>query len=116
LAERVEEWTAHDADVSTLLAAFNRGEALTKEQGRTRYGIPERRFRAAVSKLRDQGEPIVSWSQEGSTYRMARDAAEADQFLATELIPRIRELERRVRHIRMGMRVRFGANQQRLIE
>lgn len=111
-----EQWTALDCDVVVLLDAFNRGEALTKDLGLQRYGIPERRFRAAVSKLRDIGEPIVSWSQEGSTYRMARDAAEADRFLETELVPRIRELERRVRHIRIGMKVRFGAYQQRLIE
>lgn len=113
--ERAEYATAKDADVNILLSAFERGEAFTKERAKHELGIPDRRFRAAVAKLREQGEPIVSWSEEGSTYRMAHDAEEAHRFIDTELVPRIRHLERQARHIRIGIPVRFKVRQQQLI-
>ena len=115
MTERSEYATAHDADVNVLLAAFERGQSFTKEQAKNELGIPDRRFRAAVAKLREQGEPIVSWSEEGSVYRMARDAEEAHRFIDSELIPRIRHLERQARHIRIGIPVKFKVNHQQLI-
>jgi len=115
MSERTEYSTAHDGDVNVLLAAFEAGRALTKQRAQNEFGIPERRFRAAVAKLREQGEPIVSWSEEGSAYRMAKDAAEAELFIERELLPRIRHLERQVRHIRIGIPVKFKVTQQQLI-
>lgn len=112
---RSEHLTVTEEDVNVLLKAFNVGRALTKEEGRALYGIPERRFRAAVARLREQGEPIVSWSEEGSTYRMAKDADEAERFINSELLPRIRHLDRQVRNIRIGLPVRFKVHQARLI-
>jgi hypothetical protein len=115
MTDRSEYATAKDGDVLILLSQFEKGVAFTKEQALRDLGIPDRRFRAAVAKLREQGEPIVSWSEEGSTYRMARDAQEAERFIDQELLPRIRHLERQARHIRIGIGVRFKVHQERLI-
>jgi hypothetical protein len=115
VSERTEYATAKDTDVNILLRAFERGQSFTKDQAKNELGIPDRRFRAAVAQLREQGEPIVSWSEEGSVYRMARDAEEAHRFVDTELVPRIRHLERQARHIRIGIPVRFKISQGTLL-
>jgi len=120
MTDRTAYATALDHDTDVLLRAFNarhatKADGLTKAEAARLYDIPERRFRAAVAKLREQGEPIVSWSEEGSTYRMARDAAEAERFIDTELLPRIGHLQRQVRNIRIGIPVRFKVHQERLI-
>lgn len=104
--------TRDDADV--LRAAFDRGDELTKEVAQARYGWGDRRFRSIVEALRDEGYPVVSFSEHGSTYRKAASAAEADRFVDEELVPRIRKLERRARRIRESKPIYFGV-QQRLI-
>lgn len=88
------------ADVAVLRHSLEHGAAWTKTQAEQSLGIPERRFRAAVAALRAEGYPVVSWSEEGSTYRKARDRAEVDRFIDTELIPRMRKLEFEARSMR----------------
>jgi hypothetical protein len=71
----------HEDDVALLRGVFDRGARLTKPEARARYGIEERRFRAAVSELRRRGYPVVSFSEQGNTYRKAVDVQELDHFI-----------------------------------
>jgi len=66
---------------------------LTKDEARRRWGLPERRFRAAVSEMRLRGYAVVSHSSEGSRYRMARSYAEVQEFVESEVRSRARVLE-----------------------
>lgn len=86
--------------------------SLTKEQARARYGLPERRFRAAISELRLRGVPLVAFSTEGSVYRLARTEAEATEFVEAELLSRARVLEQQARAIRDHLAERFGEAEQ----
>lgn len=115
MSERAAYATAKTEDVERLRASFESGSEWTKDLAHHHFGWNERRFRAAVEALRDEGMPIVSWSEKDSTYRMARDAAEADRFVDTELVPRIRKLERRARRIRESKSRYFTTHQQQLI-
>jgi DNA-binding transcriptional regulator PaaX len=114
VTDRSDYATASQADVAVLRDAFTEGKEITKDFAADVLGIPERRMRAAVAELRDEGMPIVSFSDADSTYHLARDAAEADRFIDTELVPRIRKLERRARRIRENKH-RWLDQQQQLI-
>jgi hypothetical protein len=94
--DRTDYATARPRDVALLAALFSEGRALTKDVGRTRYGIAERRFRAAVAALRLTGMPIVSFSEPGSTYHLAHDEGELDHFI-NEIRSRRDELDAVVR-------------------
>jgi hypothetical protein len=115
MTDRIEYATAKDRDVDRLRASLDRGAAWTKEQAAMTLEIPERRFRAAIAVLRAQGYPVVSWSEEGSTYRKAKDITELDRFIDSELLPRVRKLEREARAMRTHGRAYFVVKQQQLI-
>lgn len=115
MTDRAEYATAKEADVARVRDLFDKGAALTKERAVAIHGIPERRFRAAVAALRAAGYPVVSWSEEGSTYRKARDIAELDLFIDSELLPRMRKLEREARAMRTFGRDHFRTTQPTLI-
>lgn len=115
MSERAQYATAKQSDVAVLRTAFDRWQRLTKDEAEKAYGIPERRFRAAVAALRAEGYPVVSWSSEGSTYRKARDIAELDLFLDSEILPRIRKLEREARAMRTNGRDHYRTTQPTLI-
>jgi hypothetical protein len=115
MTDRIEYATAKERDVEVLRASFDRGAAWTKEQAAVTLEIPERRFRAAVAVLRAAGYPVVSWSEEGSVYRKALDIRELDRFIDSELLPRVRKLEREARAMRTQGRTYFVVKQQQLI-
>lgn len=119
--DRQQYATAREADVEVLRESFERGDVWTKVRERDLVvctggaELPDRRFRAAVAALRDEGTPIVSWSEEGSAYRLARSLEEADRFVDHELIPRFRKLERQARRIREKSRTYFNVTQPTLL-
>ena len=113
--ERSEYAQAQPRDVALLKVLLLEGKELTKEIALSRYRIPSRRMRAAISDLRRQGMPIVSYSAAGSTYRMARDEREAEDFVRTELMSRATDLLEQSRQIRSHARDYFQPIQQQLI-
>jgi hypothetical protein len=111
VSSRTEYATALESDVVAIQGAFEAGQQLTKDDASRIYRIPERRFRAAVAAMRANGYPVVSWSEEGSTYRKAKDIAELDLFIDSELLPRMRKLEREARAMRTRGRDHFNPTQ-----
>lgn len=79
-------------DIERVREALERGGELDKRAAFATMKIPERRFRKAVSSLRAEGYPVVSWSERGSRYRKAIDQAELDTFIASEIDSRIADL------------------------
>jgi len=114
--DRSEFFDARPRDVA-LLKALLVGERreLTKAIALERYRIPPRRMRAAISELRRQGVPIVSFSAAGSTYRLAHSEAEAEAFVAAEVMSRATDLLEQARQIRGHARDYFQPIQPRLI-
>jgi hypothetical protein len=112
---RADAGQAQPRDVALLKALLLEGKELTKELVLNRYRIPGRRMRAAISDLRRQGMPIVSFSAAGSTYRMARDEREAEDFVRSELMSRATDLLEQSRAIRAHAREFFQPIQPRLI-
>lgn len=104
--------TPRRADVDVLRDLFIAGRELTKDEAWQRHRIGPRQFRAAVSALRLAGVPIVSSSSEGSVYRLARSASEAEEFVEREIVSRSRVLEQQARAIRDHSRAYFGAGEQ----
>lgn len=98
-------------DLDRLRDSFEAGAEWTKDEAARILDIPERRFRACVSELREQGVPIVSTSERGSVYRMARTRDEAIDFVDRELMSRIHDIERQVRAIHQGMDKHFPTTQ-----
>lgn len=89
-----------EGDVLKLRDSFEAGSEWTKDAAAVHFDMSERRFRAAVAALRATGYPVVSYSEEGSTYRKAKDVREVDHFIDTELLPRMRKLEAEARAMR----------------
>lgn len=100
MTTRAEYATAKEGDVARLRDAFEQGRAFTKEHAREDFGIAERPFRAAVAELRAQGYPVISSSDASSTYRKAKDRAELDRFIQSEVNSRRMQLERQERALR----------------
>lgn len=96
--------TASRRDIVQLREAFERGGEMTKEVAAKTLKIPERRFRAAVSALRHEGYPVVSFSEKRSKYRKAIDDAELDEFIRTELESRAFDELAQVKALRDGRR------------
>jgi len=101
-------------DVSRLRESLERGAELTKADANRMWGWHERKFRATVSRLREEGYPVVSWDEQGSRYRKAHDRAELEKFLDTVLLSRVRDLETQIRVLREGAERHFGSDQLRL--
>lgn len=102
-------------DVGVLRIAFDGGECLTKTEGLAIYGIPDRRFRAAVSSLRHEGYPVIAQSDGGSTYRKARTEAELDIFIRSEIDSRAMDLLAQSKALRTKARDWFPPEQLRLV-
>lgn len=103
---------ARHRDVEVVRVLLEEGRELTKEETRRRWGVPERRFRAAVSALRLEGYPVISGSTEGSTYRKAISMTELDSFIDAELVSRTRVLEQQIRELRQSAPRHFGVSEQ----
>ena len=101
-----------ERDVQIVRILLEEGRALSKDEVRSRWGLPERRFRAAVSALRIEGYPVISDSTEGSTYRKARNEDELERFIAGELVSRTRVLEQQIRALRESAPRYFGVSEQ----
>lgn len=104
--------TAQRSDVDVLRDVFDTGRAIAKAEVWDRYRMNERRFRAAVSALRSSGYPVIADSAEGSTYRKARNASEAEAFVAREIESRARSLEEQARAIRDHLGEHYGPAEQ----
>lgn len=112
---RSEFATARPRDVALLKVLFSEGRELTKEIALNRYRVPPRRMRAAVAELRRQGMPVVSFSTAGSTYRLAHSEAEAEAFVASEVMSRATDLLEQARQIRAHAREWFAPIQPQLL-
>jgi hypothetical protein len=116
VSERSDYAQAEIDDVHRLELAFEHGAELTKDLAKKTMGIPERRFRAAVSELRRRSYPVVSFSEQASTYRKAVNVQELERFIDSELVTRAREIEQRIRALReRASSWRSEGPQQRLI-
>ena len=113
--DRAQFATSFEGDVDYLRRCFDEGHEITKGDATSAHGIPERRFRAAIAQLRADGYPVVSWSEQGSVYRKASDVAEMSRFIDTELVPRIRKLEREARAMRTNGPTYYRVHQPALI-
>jgi len=108
-----ERGAPRERDVRVLeVLLVDEKRELTKDEARRRWGLPDRRFRAAVSELRLRGVPIVAMSSEGSTYRLAKTEQEAEAFVESEILSRARVLEAQARAIREHLAERFGVAEQ----
>lgn len=99
--------TKNEEHIALLRGVFDRGARLTKAEARARYGIGERQFRASVSALREQGYPVVSSSEEGSTYRKARSESELEVFIHAEIDSRAMDLLAQSKALRARARDHF---------
>ena len=115
LVDRSEFATARPRDVALLKVLLEEGRELTKAVALEKYRIPARRMRAAISELRRQGYPVISHSSAGSTYRRARSEAEAEAFVASEVMSRATDLLEQARAIRAHARSFFAPIQPELI-
>jgi hypothetical protein len=98
-------------DVTRLRLSFDEGTAWTKDAALRQWGWADRRFRATVSRLREEGYPVISVSEQGSVYRRAANRAELEQFIDRELLSRTRDLEAQIRALRDGADKHFGPDQ-----
>jgi hypothetical protein len=114
--DRSEFADARPRDVALLKSLLvTEKRELTKAIALDRYRIPPRRMRAAIAELRRQGVPVVSFSTAGSTYRLAASEAEAETFVASELMSRASDLLEQSRAIRAHAREFFQPIQPQLI-
>jgi len=115
MKQRAEYTVAKQEDIEVLRQSLDTGAEWTKESWRAVMGWNERRFRATVAALREIGYPVISTSEQGSTYRKAWSEAELEDFIRRELLSRIRHLDYQVSALRSGALHYFGPSQQRLI-
>jgi hypothetical protein len=92
----IEYGKARPHDVALVRTLLEEGRELQKTDVAKRWHIPDRRFRAAVAALRIVGVPVVSFSEAGSTYRLAKDVDELEHFI-NEIRSRRAELDAIVR-------------------
>lgn len=89
---RTENATAAEDTVARVRELLDGGAEIVRAEVRAVLDMDERKFRAAVSMLRRRGYPVVSSSEQGSTYRKARSREELEAFIARELRPRAIDL------------------------
>jgi hypothetical protein len=106
---------AQPIDVRLVRTLLDEGRSLQKAEVKRRWGIEPRKFRAAISELRRQGYPVVSWSTAGSVYRKAHDEAELEAFLKAEILSRATDLFTQATAMRRDARAHFEPIQQQLI-
>lgn len=92
MAARREYATAAADAVARVRVLLDAGGEIVRAEVRAVLDMDERKFRAAVSELRRGGYPVISSSEQGSTYRKARSREELDAFIARELRPRAVDL------------------------
>ena len=89
---RKEYATAAEDTVARVRELLDGGAEIVRADVRAVLDMDERKFRAAVSILRRRGYPVISSSEQGSTYRKARSREELEAFIARELRPRAIDL------------------------
>ena len=91
-------FTTRQAEIIRLLGFHvGRERAMTKyrlldELARSGFHLTEREFRQEVSALRKQGIMIGSSAGSNPGYYLIANMGEFDEFIATELLPRIKDL------------------------
>lgn len=91
-------FTTRQAEIIRLLGFHvGRERAMTKyrlldELARSGFHLTEREFRQEVSDLRKQGIMIGSSAGSNPGYYLIANMGEFDEFIATELLPRIKDL------------------------
>lgn len=103
------------SDAYRLRESLEFGSEWTKDEATRAWGWGERRFRLAVTALRESGYPVISTSEAGSVYRKARSREEVEEFVSRELISRARNLEEQARRIRAAADKYFGSPQLPLV-
>ena len=92
LAARRDYATAAEDAVTRVRELLDAGAQIVRAEVRQMLDMDERKFRAAVSDLRRHGYPVISSSEQSSTYRKARSRDELETFIARELRPRAVDL------------------------
>jgi predicted polyphosphate/ATP-dependent NAD kinase len=92
IASRREYASATEVAVARVREQLDAGAELVRAEVREVLDMDERKFRAAVSDLRRHGYPVISSSEQGSTYRKAHSPEELEAFIARELRPRALDL------------------------
>jgi hypothetical protein len=110
--QRAEFTVAKQEDIEVLRQSLDTGAEWTKDSWRAVMGWNERRFRATVAALREIGYPVISTSEQGSTYRKAWSEQELEDFIRRELLSRIRHLDYQVAALRNGAARYFGGPEQ----
>ena len=114
LAARRDYATAAEDAVARVRELLDAGAQIVRAEVRQMLDMDERKFRAAVSDLRRRGYPVISSSEQGSTYRKARSRDELETFIARELRPRAVDLLEQEHQLRGHAADHFEPRQLRL--
>lgn len=93
-----QAFTTRQAEIIRLLGFHvGRERAITKyrlldELARAGFYMTEREFRSEIAALRKQGIMIGSSAGSNPGYYLIANMGEFDEFIATELLPRIKDL------------------------
>lgn len=114
MATRREYATAAEDAVARVRELLDDGAEIVRAEVRTVLDMDERKFRAAVSVLRRRGYPVISSSEQGSTYRKARSREELEAFIGRELRPRAIDLLEQEKRLREHAGEHFEPRQMQL--
>lgn len=114
LASRRDYATAAEDAIARVRELLERGAEIVRAEVRDVLDMDERKFRAAVSDLRRHGYPVISSSEQGSTYHKAHSPEELEAFIARELRPRALDLLEQEHQLREHASDHFEPHQMRL--
>ena len=114
MSVRREYATAAEDAVARVRELLDGGAEIVRAEVRAILDMDERRFRAAVSILRRRGYPVISSSEQGSTYRKARSREELEAFIGRELRPRAIDLLEQEQRLREHAADHFDPRQMQL--
>ena len=106
--------TPHQAEIIRLLGFHvGRERAITKDRlldelARAGFYMTEREFRADIAALRKQGVLIGSSAGSNPGYYLIANMGEFDEFTATELLARIKDLNETYRAMSGAAQTKFG--------
>jgi len=109
-----QAFTTRQAEIIRLLGFHvGRGSAATKDRllnelARAGFCMTEREFREEVAALRKQGMLIGSSARSNPGYYIIANMDEFDDFAATELLARIKDLQETYRAMSGSAQTKFG--------
>ena len=106
--------TPHQAEIIRLLGFHvGRERAITKDRlldelARAGFYMTEQEFRSEIAALRKQGIMIGSSAGSNPGHYLIANMGEFDEFIATELLPRIKDLYDTYRAMSGAAQTQFG--------